>query len=146
MAVRGIWLASILERHRGGRAIVRRCFGLESSQIFTTQRLLPSGGRDPPRRGFAALRTTGLGRESGLRRSSGIGVLHTRSPPSWYVIPVLASAMFVGFLHAYQGLSGAIGVATIRVIFGLVYWRWRQLWPLIVAHSLLDFLALANHS
>lgn len=57
---------------------------------------------------------------------------------------VLASAIFVGFLHAYQGLNGAIGVVMIRIIFGLAYWRWKNLWPLILAHSILDFLALAN--
>ena len=57
---------------------------------------------------------------------------------------VLASALFVGFLHAYRGMNGAVGVVIIRIIFGLTYWRWRQLWPLIFAHSLLDLLALAN--
>jgi hypothetical protein len=57
---------------------------------------------------------------------------------------VLASALFVGFLHAYQGLSGAVGVVLIRVIFGLAYWRWKQLWPLFFAHSLLDILALTT--
>jgi uncharacterized protein len=57
---------------------------------------------------------------------------------------VLASAIFVGFLHAYQGLNGAVGVVMIRIIFGLAYWRWKNLWPLILAHSILDFLALAN--
>jgi hypothetical protein len=28
------------------------------------------------------------------------------------------------------------------VIYGLVYWRWRQLWPLVVAHSLQMLFAL----
>jgi Type II CAAX prenyl endopeptidase Rce1-like len=57
---------------------------------------------------------------------------------------VMASAIFVGFLHAYQGLNGALGVVMIRIIFGLAYWRWNNLWPLILAHSILDFLALTN--
>jgi hypothetical protein len=54
---------------------------------------------------------------------------------------VLSSALFVGFLHAYQGLDGAVGVVMARVIFGLAQWRWNNLWPLILAHVLLDFLA-----
>jgi hypothetical protein len=46
---------------------------------------------------------------------------------------VLAGALFRAFLHAYLGASGAMVVLATGVIFGLVYWRWRQLWPLIVA-------------
>jgi hypothetical protein len=59
---------------------------------------------------------------------------------------ILASTLFTCFLHAYLGLQGAAGILLTRVIFGLVYWRWRQLWPLFVAHSLLDLLGLANPS
>jgi membrane protease YdiL (CAAX protease family) len=35
-----------------------------------------------------------------------------------------------------------LGVFAFGLIFALAYWRWRQLWPLIVAHSLSDLLAL----
>ncbi len=61
---------------------------------------------------------------------------------------VLASGLLRGILHMYQGFTGAIALFTFGAIFALVYWRWRQLWPLIVAHSLDDFfglLALAHH-
>ena len=54
----------------------------------------------------------------------------------------LASAFFKSFLHAYQGVSGALGIFTIGVILGLAYWKWRQLWPLIVCHFLRDCLGL----
>jgi membrane protease YdiL (CAAX protease family) len=56
---------------------------------------------------------------------------------------VLTVALFVGLLHAYQGPGGALFNLFFRVMLGLTYWRWRQLWPLIVAHSLQDFVALA---
>ena len=56
---------------------------------------------------------------------------------------VLASAVITCFLHAYLGIDAVADVLLPRVIFGLVYWRWRQLWPIVLAHSLLDFLALA---
>ena len=57
---------------------------------------------------------------------------------------ILAGAFFRGFLHVYLGAPGALAVFATGVIFGLVYWRWRQLWPLIVAHALLDFLGLLH--
>jgi membrane protease YdiL (CAAX protease family) len=55
---------------------------------------------------------------------------------------VLASACFKSFLHAYQGVGGALGIFAIGVILGLAYWKWRQLWPLIVCHFLRDFVGL----
>jgi membrane protease YdiL (CAAX protease family) len=55
---------------------------------------------------------------------------------------VLASAFFKSFLHAYQGISGALGIFAIGMILGFAYWKWRQLWPLIVCHSLRDFIRL----
>lgn len=55
---------------------------------------------------------------------------------------VLASAFFKSFLHAYQGVSGALGIFAVGVTLGFAYWKWRQLWPLIVCHFLRDFLGL----
>ena len=55
---------------------------------------------------------------------------------------ILASALFRSVLHTYQGVNAVVGVFVMGVIFGLVYWKWRQLWPLIVAHSLMDFIGL----
>jgi hypothetical protein len=62
---------------------------------------------------------------------------------------VLASAFFRAFLHAHLGIFGAMNIFVMGVLFGLVYWRWRQLWPLIVAHSLMDLIGLlylAHHA
>ena len=55
---------------------------------------------------------------------------------------VLASAAFRGVFHLQFGISAVLSTFAFGVIFALVYWRWRQLWPLIVAHSLADLLAL----
>ena len=57
---------------------------------------------------------------------------------------ILAGALLRMCLHVYLGFYGASIVMATGVIFGLVYWRWRQLWPLIVAHALLDFLGLMH--
>jgi membrane protease YdiL (CAAX protease family) len=45
-------------------------------------------------------------------------------------------------LHAHLGVNAIVVVFPIGLIFGFVYWRWRQLWPLVVAHALFDLYAL----
>ncbi len=55
---------------------------------------------------------------------------------------VLASAVFRGLFHLQFGINTAVGLLAYGLIFGFAYWRWRQLWPLVVAHSLADLLAL----
>jgi membrane protease YdiL (CAAX protease family) len=56
-------------------------------------------------------------------------------------VTVLASAFFRAFLHAYQGLTALAIIFPIGLIFGFIYWKWRRLWPLFVAHALFDWLA-----
>lgn len=56
---------------------------------------------------------------------------------------VLASACFRTFLHAYHGAAALIVIFPIGLIFGFIYWRWRRLWPLFVAHMIFDFVAFA---
>ena len=55
---------------------------------------------------------------------------------------VLTTSLFRGGLHAYLSFNGALSLFVMGLIFGLVYWRWRQLWPLIIAHSLGDLIFL----
>ena len=55
---------------------------------------------------------------------------------------VLASAAFRGLFHLPFGINAVVNIFALGLIFGFVYWRWRELWPLIVAHSLVDMLAL----
>lgn len=54
---------------------------------------------------------------------------------------VLASAFFRAFLHAYHGITALLIIFPIGLIFGTVYWKWRRLWPLYVAHVLFDLVA-----
>ncbi len=44
---------------------------------------------------------------------------------------ILASAAFRGVFHFQFGLNAVLGHFAMGVIFALVYWRSRQLWPLI---------------
>jgi membrane protease YdiL (CAAX protease family) len=55
---------------------------------------------------------------------------------------VLVSAFFRPFLHGYAGFNLAAGVLLLGLIFGSAYAWWRQLWPLVLAHALIDFFAL----
>jgi membrane protease YdiL (CAAX protease family) len=60
---------------------------------------------------------------------------------------VLAGAFFRAALHTLY-LSGYVVAVNfaIGLIFGLVYWKWRKLWPLIIAHAIFDFHALFPHA
>ena len=51
-------------------------------------------------------------------------------------LTVFASAAFRGFLHSTMGISGFVFMFAEGLLHGFVYWKWRQLWPLIVAHAL----------
>jgi membrane protease YdiL (CAAX protease family) len=45
--------------------------------------------------------------------------------------------------HLYQGVAGVLSVTPLGLLFGWWFARRRQLWPLIVAHAVLDFVGLA---
>jgi membrane protease YdiL (CAAX protease family) len=45
--------------------------------------------------------------------------------------------------HLYQGPTGAVSVVVCGLVFGAAYWRTRRLWPVVVAHALLDVIALS---
>jgi membrane protease YdiL (CAAX protease family) len=51
-------------------------------------------------------------------------------------LTVFAAALFRGFLHLTMGLNGFVTMFAMGLLYGFVYWKWRQLWPLILAHSL----------
>jgi CAAX protease family protein len=45
--------------------------------------------------------------------------------------------------HIYQGPIGVVTIVPLGLLFGFVYARTRQLWPLIFAHVLIDIIALS---
>jgi membrane protease YdiL (CAAX protease family) len=47
------------------------------------------------------------------------------------------------FYHFYQGAVGVVGIAPLALLFAYGFARTGRLWPLIVAHALTDFWALA---
>lgn len=48
--------------------------------------------------------------------------------------------------HLYQGPIGVLTVVPMGLLYGYLYSRTRQLWPLIVAHVLLDLVILASRT
>jgi membrane protease YdiL (CAAX protease family) len=59
----------------------------------------------------------------------------------WYAINV---SIFIRLLyHLYQGPLVVIGIVPLGWLFAYVYARWNRLWPIIIAHGILDFIALS---
>ncbi|MDE2183378.1 MAG: CPBP family intramembrane metalloprotease [Alphaproteobacteria bacterium] len=45
--------------------------------------------------------------------------------------------------HLYQGVRAVITIIPVGLIFGHWYGRTKRLWPLVVAHAVMDFVALS---
>jgi membrane protease YdiL (CAAX protease family) len=54
---------------------------------------------------------------------------------------VIQAALF-GLAHAFQGPTGMLTALVIGLVFGLAYVRGHSLWPIIIAHGLIDTLGL----
>lgn len=46
--------------------------------------------------------------------------------------------------HIYQGPVGIVTIVPMGLLYGFVYTRTRQLWPLIFAHVLIDIIGLSH--
>jgi membrane protease YdiL (CAAX protease family) len=62
----------------------------------------------------------------------------------WQIIA--ASAVLRGSYHLYQGFGAFVGNAVMGVIFGLFFWRFKRVMPLVIAHSLLDIVAFVGYT
>ena len=77
-----------------------------------------------------------------------VGYLITRLEqlrlPGWAAIAV--SAVLRGSYHLYQGFGGFLGNAVMGVVFAWWFRRTRRLWPLVIAHSLLDIISFVGYA
>lgn len=64
-------------------------------------------------------------------------------PPA---VALAATALLRGSYHLYQGFGGGLGNLAMGVIFALWWMRTRRLWPLILAHFLLDVFAFVGYA
>ncbi|WP_233157846.1 CPBP family intramembrane glutamic endopeptidase [Actinokineospora bangkokensis] len=57
-----------------------------------------------------------------------------------------ASAVLRGSYHLYQGFGGFLGNVVMGLVFGRFWQRANRLWPLVVAHALIDIVAFVGYS
>jgi len=58
------------------------------------------------------------------------------------LLALSASVLARVFVHLYQGPLGILSITPAAIVFGAYYLRTRRLWPVVAAHSLMDFLGL----
>lgn len=63
--------------------------------------------------------------------------------PVWGAIA--ASALLRGTYHLYQGFSAGVGNVVMGIIFAYYYHRTGKVWPLILAHFLIDAVAYVGY-
>lgn len=64
-------------------------------------------------------------------------------PPA---VALIGTAVLRGSYHLYQGFGGGLGNLAMGILFALWWMRTRRLWPLILAHTLLDVVAFLGYA
>lgn len=59
---------------------------------------------------------------------------------------LLLSSVLRGAYHLYQGAAGFFGNVVMGLILGRAWQRTNRLWPLVIAHALLDFVAFVGYA
>ncbi|MGO4444420.1 CPBP family intramembrane glutamic endopeptidase [Mycobacterium sp. 2YAF39] len=62
------------------------------------------------------------------------------------VAAVILTSVLRGLYHLYQGFGAGLGNLAMGLVFGYVYVRTGRLWPLIVAHALIDAVAFVGYA
>lgn len=57
-----------------------------------------------------------------------------------FAITLSAAVRFL--CHIEQGPIAAVTILPLGLLFAFAYWRWRRLWPLVIAHAAMDFLGM----
>ena len=72
--------------------------------------------------------------------------LRSKETQLTWAIAIVGQAIIFGLVHAYQSPAGMIKVGLIGLVFGISYLAVkRNLWPLILAHGLIDSLDMISH-
>lgn len=51
-------------------------------------------------------------------------------------LAITASTLLRFSYHLYQGPLASLSIVPLGLLFGMMFWRWRNIWPLIVAHTI----------
>jgi uncharacterized protein len=62
------------------------------------------------------------------------------------VAALVASSLLRGVYHLYQGFGAGLGNFAMGLVFGYVWLRTGRLWPLIIAHALIDSVAFVGYA
>jgi membrane protease YdiL (CAAX protease family) len=57
-------------------------------------------------------------------------------------LAITASTLLRFSYHLYQGPIASLSILPLGLLFGLVYWRSKSLWPLMVAHTLINLMSV----
>ncbi len=58
---------------------------------------------------------------------------------------VLVSSVLRGVYHLYQGIGAGVGNVIMGVVFGYAWCRTGRLWPLVIAHGIIDTIAFVGY-
>ncbi len=65
----------------------------------------------------------------------------------WGLAGALAfSSVLRGSYHLYQGVSAGFGNILMGLLYGWFYWRTGRVWPLVIAHFLIDAVAFVGYA
>ncbi|MFS8100766.1 CPBP family intramembrane metalloprotease [Lentzea alba] len=59
---------------------------------------------------------------------------------------LFTAAVLRGSYHLYQGFGGFVGNLVMGLVFGFYWQRTRRLWPLVIAHTILDVVAFVGYT
>jgi membrane protease YdiL (CAAX protease family) len=62
------------------------------------------------------------------------------------VVALVASSLLRGAYHLYQGYGAGLGNVAMGLVFGYVWQRTGRLWPLVIAHGLIDAVAFVGYA
>lgn len=61
-------------------------------------------------------------------------------------VALVCSSALRGAYHLYQGFGAGLGNVVMGLVFGYAWQRSRRLWPLVIAHGLIDSVAFAGYA
>lgn len=61
-------------------------------------------------------------------------------------LALVVSSLLRGTYHLYQGFGAGLGNLAMGMVFGYFWQRTGRLWPLIIAHALIDAVAFVGYS
>ncbi len=59
---------------------------------------------------------------------------------------LVISAVLRGSYHLYQGFGGFVGNVVLGLVFGRVWQKTNRLWPMVLAHTLLDVVSFVGYA